>query len=104
MPPKVDVMDQVQQTLKEQQSNISQLMETQQKAFQASFEAFMVATNKRNDDIIGDFSSKISDLKHSLEFTQGGVDDLHTSIDALKKVQHENTDQLNHLYDNCKAQ
>ena len=59
--------------LKQQEQLFRELINQQAKNFKSFLETFMETTNKRVDEFIVNTTSKITDFKHSLEFTQADI-------------------------------
>ena len=64
------------------QDQFKTMLDVQQKTFQACLEAFITSTNKRMDDIVLTMSTKVAELKQSVEFTQGQLDDLIKTVNT----------------------
>ena len=71
--------------LSKQEKLSRELLEIQQKAFQACLQTFVETVNKRVDAVIFEHRNTISDLKASLEYTQADVSKL--------KINHQEADK-----------
>ena len=78
--------------------NIKLLLDVQNKAIQSCMQDFMNSVNSRMDKIVQDFTSKIHEVKRSLEFLQKELEDVKKSfamsIESASKIGCNKVDQI----------
>ena len=70
-----------------QQVSFEKMLDIQQKAFQACFQSFVEANNKRVDKMVREHAREVADLRMSLQYTQ-------REIDEMKMIIHSQSDRL----------
>ena len=79
-----DLDEIIQAALSKQEAMFTKIIETQQQTLRGFLQTYMETVDKRMDKFIQDTTRNICELKSSLEFSQG-------EIDQLKNNQKENT-------------
>ena len=65
---------QLNEAIQKQEDIFKAIFQTQESTLKMFIESFMETTNKRVDSFMYKITNELSDLRHALEFTQGGVD------------------------------